>query len=116
MKIAKVKIAFTCCALLVGATQTAAALPKQGSGGKCDCLCEAPSGAPGGVIHSFATYDSHGLQCDAFTGATCNVQSSVTGGIATGTIKYCDSTANTSRRPATIFLPTGVKISPLLRR
>jgi hypothetical protein len=117
MKITNLKFVFACCAPLIAAAQPAAALPKQGSGGRCDCLCEAPGGVtPSGVIHSFATYDSHGQQCDAFAGATCNLTNPNTGGVATGTIKFCDSVSNTSKRPAVILLPSGVKIGPLNQR
>ena len=115
MKFAKFKIAFTCCALLVGATQIAIALPKQGSEGKCGCLCDAPDGA-GGSIHSLATYDPHGLSCLALAGATCNLDNTKTGGVATGQLIFCSDASNTAKRPATIILPTGVKIRPELKR
>ena len=92
---------------------TAQALPKQGTGGKCDCLCEAPSGVnPFGVIQTFNTYDSHGLGCGALVGATCNVNNPNTGGIATGSVKTCAPVSNASRR-SVIILPNGIKLSPL---
>ena len=117
MKFARLDVAFTCCALLIVATHTADALPKQGTGTKCDCLCEAPSGiAPGGTIHSFNTYDSHGLACEAFVGATCNLENPNTGGIATGSLLFCGDASTTARHPATITLPTGVTIHPLRKR
>jgi hypothetical protein len=115
MKFAKLRIAFGCCALLLGASQTAVALPKQGSGAQCGCLCEAPDGA-GGTIHSFSNYASHGMSCFAFAGATCNLDNPNTGGIATGILVFCNDAAKTSKVPATIFLPGGIKIGPLKKR
>lgn len=91
----------------------AQALPKQGTGTKCDCLCEAPSGVnPFGTIQSFNTYDSHGLGCDALVGATCNVSNPNTGGVATGSVRACGKSSNASRRNV-IILPNGIKLTPL---
>ena len=116
MKFAKLKTVFAC-ALLIGVAQTATALPKQGAGTQCDCMCVAPSGvAPGGVIYSFNTYDPHGLSCFALEGLTCNLDNPNTGGVATGSVQGCRDKSNASRRPATIVLPTGIKIGPLRRR
>ena len=83
----------------------AQALPKQGTGGKCDCVCEAPSGINSfGVIQTFNTYHSHGLGCDALVGATCNVSNPNTGGVATGSVKACTTVTNASRH-SVIILP-----------
>ena len=106
-------LAFGIAVLIAANAPTAQALPKQGTGGKCDCVCEAPSGvSPTGFIQTFNTYNAHGLGCDALVGATCNISNPNTGGVATGSVKACMTVTNASRR-SVIILQNGVKLSPL---
>ena len=92
---------------LIGALPHAAlALPKGSGGGQCACICEAPSGtAPGGKLYASVNYASRGYSCDAFNGATCNIDNPITGGVATGSLLGCGNAAVS--RPVIIFSPSG---------
>lgn len=95
-----------------GLASTALALPKQGTGTKCDCLCSAPSGeSPSGYAVGYNTYDPHGLPCSALQGATCNLTNPSTGGVATGTVQAC-YTSGTNWRGG-IILQNGTKLPPV---
>ena len=68
-------------AILIGvvAAHAAWSLPKKGHDGQCYCLCDAPSGNFAGNY-----YNSNGLSCNAFMGATCNIENPETHLIETG--------------------------------
>jgi len=71
-------------ALLAAAAGTAWALPKkQGGSDQCYCACDTASGS------EVSLYDSRGLSCSAFDGATCNRENKSTGLIETGKLSGC---------------------------
>jgi hypothetical protein len=86
------------------------ALPKEGTG-TCTCLCAVPYA--GGEIFGYNTYDSRGLSCSAFAGATCGVEDPNTGGIINGKIYTCDANPNTKGK-LIILSPFG-EVSTVLR-
>jgi hypothetical protein len=90
-------------AVVAGVPHAASALPKQGSGGTCNCVCVAPSGI-GGQIMTIAIYNSLNYQCPVFNGKTCNVSNPNTGGVATGSLIGCDK--------STVFTQPVIVTSP----
>ena len=63
------------------------AKPKTGAIYKqCACLCQAP-GDVIGVITDIS--NTGGFSCGAYNGKTCNYSDPATGGVRTGTTKYC---------------------------
>jgi hypothetical protein len=53
---------------------------------ECGCLCQAP-GDVMGVITNIP--NTGGYSCGAYNGKTCNYSDPATGGVRTGTTKYC---------------------------
>jgi opacity protein-like surface antigen len=80
--------------------------PKQGSGGKCSCMCIAPSGI-GGELVSDVTYDSQGYSCNSFEGKTCNLNNPYTGGVSTGSLIGCGAASGSSAARGITVLPAG---------
>jgi hypothetical protein len=109
------KVAFLV-ALATGIPHLALALPKSpqgGGGGKCDCLCAAYDGT-GHVIVKHDSYNSKGYACSAFVNKTCNMTNPNTGGIATGSLLYCNS-GQDSRARVIVFSPFGGVIRPPMK-
>jgi hypothetical protein len=92
---------------VVAMPQLAYALPKQGSGGRCSCMCIAPSGVNGGSLVSINTYNSQGYSCGAFEGKTCNLDNPYTGGVSTGSLIGCENATKNSGRPSILVSPWG---------
>jgi hypothetical protein len=78
-----VTLAFT---LATIATSDASAKPKKGHDGQCHCMCDAPSGNFAGNY-----YNPGSLSCNAFIGATCNIENPDTGLIETGKLSSCST-------------------------
>lgn len=62
------------------------AKPKGSIYKQCACICQAP-GDIIGVITDFS--NTGGFSCGAYNGKTCNYSDSATGGVRSGTTKYC---------------------------
>ena len=84
-------------AMLLASGTPSLAEPKQGSGGKCSCICFVDTGPSGSYSSSYVstmTYNSNGISCGAFDNKTCNID--VPGsGIRSGRLDGC-RTASTS--------------------
>ena len=100
--------------ILFGLATSAGAEPKQGSGGgKCTCMCYAPTGVNGGAFVGNVSYDSKGYACNAFEGKTCNVNNPYTGGVSTGSLIGCEnSTTSNAARGITVLPPGSVSVAP----
>ena len=62
------------------------AKPKGAIYKQCACICQAP-GDIIGVITEFS--NTGGFSCGIYSGKTCNYSDSATGGVRSGTTKYC---------------------------
>ena len=71
---------------LFTAIETTWALPKNPIYKQCACICQAP-GDIIGVITDFS--NTGGYSCGAYNGKTCNYSDPTTGGVRSGTTKYC---------------------------
>ena len=82
-------------AVLFGSSDVSFALPKDPIYNQCACACVLP-GESFGVIDEVS--NTAGVPCGAYNNKTCNVEDPQTGGIRTGTLKYCGG-----------FKPGGIK-------
>jgi hypothetical protein len=71
------------------------AKPKRGHDGQCHCICDAPSGNFAGNY-----YNPNGFSCNAFMGATCNIENPDTGLIETGKLTSCSTVFTWDRSSA----------------
>lgn len=78
---------------------------------ECACICQAPGDAFG-VITDIR--NTGGFSCGAYNGKTCNYSDPTTGGVRTGTTKYCGG----FKPGGTISYraPIGGKTGSILRR
>ena len=88
-------VASVCLGLLWPSTSLA--LPKDLVYNTCACFCDGATG--GGIID---IRNSGGYSCSAYNNKTCNYEDEATGGIRTGTTKWCGG-----------FKPDGVKAMTL---
>ena len=73
-------------AVLFTSPEVTWAIPKSPIYKQCACLCQAP-GDVIGVITDIS--NTGGFSCGAYNGKTCNYSDPATGGVRTGTTKYC---------------------------
>jgi hypothetical protein len=105
------KIAFLF-AIVVGA-HAASALPKQGAGQTCSCVCIVHLGYPASDLIAFMNYNSSNHQCNLFNGKTCNLENPNTGGVSSGQLSTCGNGAWITARPVMIRPPfSGVTLAP----
>jgi hypothetical protein len=73
-------------AFLLPSPEVTWAVPKNPIYKQCACICQAP-GDIIGVITDFS--NTGGFSCGAYNGKTCNYSDPTTGGVRSGTTKYC---------------------------
>jgi hypothetical protein len=106
------KIAFLF-AIVVGVPHAASALPKQGAGQACSCICFVPLGYPADSLVAVMNYNSSNHQCYLFNGKTCNLENPNTGGVSSGRLSNCLNGASVIARPVMIRPPfSGVTLAP----
>jgi hypothetical protein len=106
------KFAFVC-AIVSGVPYTASALPKQGVGTTCSCVCIVHLGGPQDDLIALMNYNSSSHQCNLFNGKTCNLENPNTGGVSSGHLNTCQNGAWVTARPVMIRPPfAGVTLAP----
>jgi hypothetical protein len=87
------------------------AKPKgQGGGATCTCAC-----VTSGNIQ-VADYNSQGYPCEAFNGATCNLEDPATGGTRSGQLISCGNKINVSVLSGRVFVSRAASVSRMNRR
>jgi|GEM_PF-3981369 len=77
---------------------------------QCACLCDGPTG---GTIIDIS--NTGGFSCGAYSNRTCNYEDPSTGGIRTGTTKYCGGFKPGGTK-ATMLAPSIGQNAPVMRR
>jgi hypothetical protein len=99
------------CIAGAGMPTPGAAKPKgQGGAGSCTCACVTSSQI------QIANYNSQGYPCEAFNGATCNVEDPATGGIRSGQLLSCGNAISVSVISGRVFLLRGANANRMMRR
>ena len=98
-------------AAVIALTDVANAKPKgQGGGATCTCAC-----VTSGNIQ-VADYNSQGYPCEAFNGATCNLEDPARGGTRSGQLICCGNKISVSVLSGRVFVSGAVGVSRMSRR